>query len=161
MILKKTLFACIAAICPAIALAQTEQKFELDVKDFTQLSVEDGINVVYTSDDEAAGKVSFTTTKEIADKIIFENNGKGKLTIQKAFHDEGDMTTGLPTINVSSRFLKHVSNSGDSTVRVVGIRPTMEIKAVVIGNGRLVVRDIDCSKSSCESSRARITPVTP
>lgn len=146
MILKKTLFACIAAICPAIALAQTEQKFELDVKDFTQLSVEDGINVVYTSDDEAAGKVSFTTTKEIADKIIFENNGKGKLTIQKAFLDEGDMTTGLPTINVSSRFLKHVSNSGDSTVRVLGIRPTMEIKAVVIGNGRLVVRDIDCSK---------------
>lgn len=143
---KKTLTAFMAAMASLVGFAQTEQNFELDVKDFTQLSVEDGLNVVYTSNDDAAGKVSFTTTKDIADKIIFENNGKGKLTIQKAFHEENEMCEGLPTIKVSSRFLKSVTNSGDSTVRVTGVRPTMEIKATVIGNGRLVVRDIDCSK---------------
>lgn len=148
MNLKHTLFGFLAVCAPISMVAQNEQHFELDVKDFTQLSVEDGFNVVYTSDDAAAGKVSFTTSKAIADKIIFENNGKGKLSIEKAFHEEKEMQLGLPTINVSSRFLKSVTNSGDSTVRVQSIRPTMEIKATVIGNGRLVVRDIDCQKFS-------------
>ena len=126
---------------------RAEQHFELDVKDFTQLNVVDGINVVYTGDETSEGKASFTTTREIADKIMFENNGKGKLTIQKSFtDDETVISEGLPTINVSSKFLKSVTNSGDSTVKVLNLRPNIEFKASVIGNGRLVVRDIDCSK---------------
>ena len=54
----------------------------------------------------------------------------------------------LPTIKVYSRFLKSITNNGDSTVRALEVRPTMEMNATVVGNGRLVVRDVDCSKFS-------------
>lgn len=121
-------------------------KYELNVKDFSQLIVDDGFNVEYRSSDELAGMAVFETTKKIADKIIFENNNKGKLVIQKAFHEEGEMVSELPTITVYSRFLKEVKNNGDSTLRVLSVRPTMDFKATVIGNGRMVVRGIDCSK---------------
>lgn len=142
--------AALAAVCGVVcvsgASSETVSKYELNVKDFSQLIVDDGFNVEYKSDDDLAGLAVFETTKHIADKIIFENNNKGKLLIQKAFHDENDMKDGLPTITIYSRFLKEVKNNGDSTVRVLSVRPTMELKATVMGNGRLVIRGIDCSK---------------
>lgn len=124
------------------------QKFELDVKDFSQLVVDDGLNVEYHSNDDMAGKAVFSAPKSIADKILFENNGKGKLLIQKSFHEETELVSDLPTIKVYSRFLKSITNNGDSTVRALEVRPTMEMNATVVGNGRLVVRDVDCSKFS-------------
>jgi len=120
--------------------------YELDVKDFSQLIVDDGLNVEYKTSEELAGKAYFSTTKDIADKILFENNNKGKLVIQKAFHEEDELVEGLPIITVYSRFLKEVKNNGDSTVRVLSVLPILEFKATVVGNGRLVVRDVNCSK---------------
>lgn len=123
----------------------TVKKYELKVNDFTYLDVEDGYNVDYRCSEDSAGMAVFETTPQIADAIIFENK-KGKLTIQKPFHGDGELSEGLPTIHVYSRFLKQVENCGDSTVRVLSLRPTMEVKAFVIGNGRLVVRDVECAK---------------
>lgn len=137
---------CGMACCEAWAASGAVSKYELNVKDFSQLVVDDGINVEYKSSDEMAGMAVFETTKRVADKIIFDNNNKGRLMIQKAFHEDGKMQDGLPTITVYSRFLKEVKNNGDSTLRVLSMRPTMEFKATVVGNGRVVVRDIDCSK---------------
>lgn len=146
----KKVVAVIAVVCgmncTMASAADAFSKYELNVKDFTQLVVDDGFNVEYKSNDELAGMAMFETSKKIADKIIFENNGKGKLVIQKVFHDDGDLQKGLPTITVYSRFLKEIKNNGDSTVRVLSVRPTMEFKATVMGNGRLVVRGLDCSK---------------
>lgn len=121
------------------------KRYELKVNDFTSLDVEDGYNVDYRCSEDSAGMAVYETTPRIADAIIFENN-KGKLTIQKPFHGEGELSEGLPTIRVYSRFLKEVRNCGDSTVRVLTLRPTMEVKAFVVGNGRLVVRDVECAK---------------
>lgn len=125
---------------------EPEKHYNLKVGDFSQLIVDDGFNVEYISDNDKSGTAEFDTTDKIADKIIFENNQKGKLTIQKAFYEGDEMRFGLPTITVYSRFLKEIKNCGDSTVRALDIRPTMEFKATVIGNGRLAVRGIDCSK---------------
>ena len=131
----------ITSIMTAIGLLATlalhgataiEKKYELKVNDFTHLDVEDGYNVDYRCSEDSAGMAVFVTTQQIADAIIFENR-KGKLTIQKPFHGEGELTEGLPTIRVYSRFLKQVENCGDSTVRVLALRPTMEVKAFVIG----------------------------
>lgn len=142
------LTAAVMTLCSALAAGAataTVKKYELKVNDFTYLDVEDGYNVDYRCSEDSAGMAVFETTKEIADAIIFENR-KGKLTIQKPFHGEGELSIGLPTIRVYSRFLKQVENCGDSTVRVLAMRPTMEVKAFVIGNGRLVVRNVECSK---------------
>lgn len=120
--------------------------YDLNVGEFSQLEVVDGFNVEYRSDNDKAGMAEFSTTPDVADKIIFENNKKGKLSIKKAFYEGDDMKVGLPTITVYSKFVKDIRNCGDSTVRALDVRPTIEIKASVVGNGRLVLRDIDCSK---------------
>lgn len=147
----KMFVAAIAVVCGMVcgttsAANDAVSKYELNVKDFSQLIVDDSFNVEYKSSDELAGMAVFETSKKIADKIIFQNNNKGKLVIQKAFYEDDDLKLNLPTITVYSRFLKEVKNNGDSTVRVLSVRPTMELKAMVVGNGRLVVRGVDCSK---------------
>lgn len=136
---------CVLAAAMQCAKAGDVADYELNVKDFSQLIVDDGFNVEYKSSDDLAGMATFRASKAVADKIIFENN-KGKLKIQKAFHEDGELVEGLPVITVYSRFLKEIKNNGDSTVRVLSVRPTLEMKATVVGNGRLVLRDVNCSK---------------
>ncbi|MBD5224572.1 MAG: hypothetical protein HDS68_01220 [Bacteroidales bacterium] len=150
-IVKKLVATLIVFIFAASAPTATgaddvRKRYELKVGDFTKLDVEDSFNVEYRCSHDSAGLAVYTTVPSLADKIIFENNNKGKLKIEKPFRQDGQLDEGLPTITVYSRFLKEVSNGGDSTVRVVNIRPTMEIKATVIGNGRVILRDLECSK---------------
>lgn len=145
LIIAITVFMALLGGIAAGAATKTVKHYELKVNDFTHLDVEDGFNVDYRCSEDSAGMAVFETTQQIADCIMFENN-KGKLTIQKPFHGEGELSHGLPVIKVYSRFLKQVENGGDSTVRVLAMRPTMEVKAFVIGNGRLVVRNAECAK---------------
>jgi hypothetical protein len=140
--------AAIALVGAAVeAKADTTSRYELNVNDFTQLVV-DGVNVDYKSSNDSAGIAVFYADKNAASQIIFENNNKGKLKIQTSFQDQDTATTSLPVITVYSRFLKDVTNNSDSTVRVLAPRPTMELKASTIGNGRIVLRDIESSKFS-------------
>lgn len=145
-ILKFTIALAAMMAATVMATAATLKRYEVKVGDFTQLDVEDGFNVDYKCSHDSAGLAVFHTTPALADKIIFENNNKGKLSVEKPFYNEEKPIEGLPTITVYSRFLKEVRNSGDSIVRVVSIRPTMEVKATLIGNGRLVVHNLECSK---------------
>lgn len=142
------LFMFAAIIVPVLCHAQDVKRYELEVKDFTCLDVVDGFNVVYHTSNDTIGVAMFETTTLIADKILFENNNKGKLSIKKGFYEEGQLPDGLPEIHVYSRFLKEVRNSADSLIRLASFRPTMEFKATIIGNGRIVARGINCSKFS-------------
>lgn len=144
--MKVTLTAIVMVFVSHLAMGVNLKRYEIKVGDFTQLDVENGFNVDYKCSHDSAGMAVFTTSPELADKIIFENNNKGKLSVEKPFDTTGTPVEGLPLITVYSRFLKEVRNSGDSTVRVINIRPTMEVKATVIGNGRLIVRGLECSK---------------
>lgn len=144
---KILLSLCALAAClTAAADDGLLSRYELSVGDFTELSVVDGLNVCYKCDPDSAGIIVFETTASIADQILFENNKKGKLSIEKQFHTENELVWGLPEITVYSRFLTSVTNSGDSTVKVLTVKPTINFKAAVIGNGRLIVSDIDCVK---------------
>lgn len=127
-------------------MADTVSRYDLKVGDFTDLNVIDGLNVIYKCSEDSAGTAVFETTKAIASQIIFENNNKGKLKIEKQFHDENELRLGLPVITVYSKFLNSVQNSGDSTVVVEQFLPTAKFNATVMGNGTLIVRGIDCSK---------------
>ncbi len=144
----RSLFLFFSFIAAFLCSAQDLKHYELDVKDFNNLDVVDGFNVVYHTSNDTIGVAMFETIPLIADKILFENNNKGKLSIKKGFYEEGQLPDGLPVIHVYSRFLKEVRNSADSLVRIASFRPTMEFKATVIGNGRIVARGINCSKFS-------------
>lgn len=126
-----------ATLCRA---SEVKSCYTLDVHDFTQLKVDNSINVDYVCNPDSAGMATFDTTDALASLLIFSNNNKGVLTIE--LNTDGYKYHGLPTIRVYSSFLTKIENSGDSLVRVLSVAPCPEFSATLIGNGRLSVHDI-------------------
>jgi hypothetical protein len=118
-------------------------KYELNVSDFTELKVINGVNVDYYSNPDSVGMAVFDATKKQASAILFSNK-KGALSIE--LNDDLTADEAIPTVRVYSRFLSKVENSSDSTVRVMSVAPTARLQAKVIGNGRVVVHDIDANE---------------
>lgn len=130
------------------AVAQEEVKpreYVLKVGDFSELAVESSLAVVYKASADSAGMVKFSTVPSLVDKLIFENNHKGKLTVESAFSPDS-IRAELPVITVYSKMLGSVRNAGDSTVRIASPIRVPEFSAVVIGNGRIIANDVDCTK---------------
>ncbi len=122
------------------AHAAPVSRYELNVGDFTQLKVTNSINVDYRCNTDSAGIAVFYATPDHASAIIFSNN-KNRLEVQLSA--DAASLQGKPTIVVYSRFITKVENSGDSTVRVLSSISGPSFKARLVGNGHLVVRDID------------------
>lgn len=133
-----------AASVAFAAIAVDPNRYELDVKDFSELKVTDGINVDYRCNPDSAGKAVFTAAADVASHILFVPN-KNKLEIQLS-DDINPQYVKLPSITVYSNYLTVAENSGDSTLRVLTVAPGPKFKARVIGNGRMVVRDIKASQ---------------
>ncbi|MCD8393934.1 MAG: DUF2807 domain-containing protein [Bacteroidales bacterium] len=133
----------ILALSLAYASADELVRYQMDVNDFTELRVTNGLNVDYKYVPDSVGKAVFTTTPELA-SVIMLNANKEKLELQIA--TEGTDFRDLPTITVYSSFLTRVVNSGDSLVRVVSVSPCPKFEAKVIGNGRIVARDLRSNK---------------
>lgn len=147
----------IALEATAAATAQSTQRYELKVNDFTELRVDNHIPVDYRCDPDSAGYAVFNATDAQADWVIFDNNGRGKLSIQT----DNDYQPGqaMPHITVYSASLKKVVNSGDSLVRVFNLPSCDKFKAVLIGNGRLSVPQIEAAKveASIHSGNGQLT----
>ncbi len=145
---KKQFLILFVALHAAMScvLAEETHRYELKVGDFTRLVVDDGINVEYNCSEDSAGMAVYETSRSVADQLIFDFSKKDRLLIQKQFHGEGELLEGLPVVKVYSKFLNQAQNNGDSTVIVSSVAACPEFKATVIGNGRLVVKDIHCSK---------------
>lgn len=139
--MKKTFLAIILlAITANFAIAQPLSRYELDVKDFTELKVFDGVNVNYVCNPDSVGRAVFIATDELASALMF-NNTKGRLEIQVA--SKNVKYENLPTVTVYSKFLTKAENNGDSTVRVLSVSSCPNFKARLIGNGRLIVKNLD------------------
>lgn len=141
---KICLFVIMLAVSVAVRSYAAElTRYELDVNDFSELKVIEGLNVDYKCVPDSAGKAVFTTTPDLASVLMLSNN-KGKLEMQ--ISTDGIDYKDLPVITVYSNFLTRVENSGDSTVRVLSVAPGPQFKAKVIGNGRLVVRNVNATQ---------------
>lgn len=121
--------------------AQDVQHHVVNVGDFTHLVVDHAINVEYKSSADSAGLAVFDARPEMVNTVMFSNNGKGKMTVK--IDTEGVVGWQLPTVTIYSRHLFTVENKGDSTVRVLKVSTANKFKAVLEGNGRLSVRNID------------------
>lgn len=144
--MKKFLFAALMLLFAGSLYsldAQIVKKYALDVKEFHELEVVDGINVDYECNPEKAGQVEFETTPGLAPNILFEPSN-GKLAIKLTTSDYP--YRNLPTVRVYSSYLSKVENSSDSTVRVLGAAGMPVFNAKVIGNGRLVVRNVKATE---------------
>ena len=97
-----------------------------------------------------------TVTKHIVSQIDTRQHSEYSKRIDNPAHPPRPGIIGCLTLvfhqlhtdksGLYSRFLTEVRNSGDSTLVVNSPKSTVKFKAEVIGNGRIVVRDIDCSK---------------
>lgn len=143
----RRLFGLLMLTLLALPLAKAQEggrEYEIKVGDFSELAVESSLNVVYKASADSAGIVKFTTVPSLVDQLIFENN-KGKLTVETAFGPDS-VRAELPLITVYSKALGSVRNAGDSTVRIASMVPVPDFKVVVIGNGRIIANNIDCTK---------------
>ena len=142
--MKSIVIAAMALLASGVtAVAAEATKYVMDVADFTELKVINGINVDYYSNPDSVGKAVFYATKDQASSILLTNK-KGKLVVELGA--DVASSVGLPTVRVYSRFLSKVENSSDSLVRVVRMAPTARFQAKLIGNGRIVVREVDANE---------------
>jgi len=137
---KSIVIAITAMLGISSASAEGLKRYNINVKDFHELRVIEGLKVNYVCNDDSAGIASFVTEPELASVLMFTNN-KNRLDIQ--ISTDGIDYDNLPAITVYSRFLTKVENSGDSLVRVLSLKPTPKFQARLIGNGRLAIHGID------------------
>lgn len=155
--MKRTLFALISLFALGLAaLAAEPQRYCLDVKDFAELKIIDGLNVEWRSHPDSVGLVTFTTTPDIVPNIMLQNNKK-TLKIQLA--DTDFPLRHLPKITVYSSFLSKAENSGDSTLTVVNPPASAELKLRVVGNGTLTATGIHATtvEAKIDTGRGQIT----
>lgn len=139
----RLLFSFLAGLVAVFqCAAQNLQHHVVEIGDFTQLVVSNGINVDYSSVADSAGLAVFDAPVALTNYIQFKNNGKGKLEIEIELNEDNQYPRDLPTLKIYSRFLTSIENSADSTVRAISVNAGPKFKAVLIGNGRLSLKDL-------------------
>ena len=141
----KIISSILLLVCCISATAANLVKYELKVNEFHELKVVDGINVVYSCNPDSAGLAVFTCPWDEAAAFIFNNpKGKGVLSMQLSTESIG--RKNMPVVYVYSTFLTKVENSGDSLVKVLNVAKGPKFSAQLIGNGRLVVKDVKATE---------------
>lgn len=155
--MKHIFITLLTLAAPIIGMGQSTQRYELKVNDFKELRVDNDIAVDYYCNPDSAGYAVFTATDAQSGWVLFDNNGRGKLSVQT----DTDYPAGekLPRIRVYSSSLEKVVNSGDSLVKVYNLPAADKFKAVLIGNGRLSVPGVEAStvEASIHSGNGQLT----
>lgn len=147
------IFTAILAFFAAFAInAQKIGHYVVKLNDFSQLKVIDGININYVSSVDSAGMAVFDAPDNIAPLIVF-TPGKDKLTIQ--YDVRNQKYKDMPTVTVYSKFLTSVENHTDSTIRILKLNSGPEFKAKVMGNGKIIAKDLILNKLSANITTGR------
>lgn len=140
MMRKLMIALCAMALIATSAGAQEQNKIELNVGDFTTLHVNNSINVVYRASEEKAGTAVFHAPNSMANIFIFNNDSKGKLSIQLTDYN---FNKNVPTITVYSSSLQEVVNQSDSTVTIDTIPQMPVFKAKTSNNGTIIIHGLN------------------
>lgn len=114
--------------------------YRLNVENFVELTVVDGVNVDYRVNTDSIGYAVFTCDASMASNISFSNKNE-HLTI-RTNADEYDIPN-IPLVTAYSAALHKVENTGDSLVRVFNPAKVESFKAKQIGNGNIEVYNIN------------------
>jgi hypothetical protein len=150
-VIKQSFISLICVLASAVGMttfAADYNRYELNVGDFSVLSVQDNVNVIYKCSEDSAGIAVYNATPELADRLLFDFSKKGKLIVQTQFHEDNTTDFEVPEVTVYSKFLTRVQNSGDSTVRVVSVAACPKFEATVVGNGNIVIKEIHATEFS-------------
>ncbi|MDE7427122.1 MAG: DUF2807 domain-containing protein [Muribaculaceae bacterium] len=131
----------ISAIALCAGMICRADDYSINVGDFSKLKLVGKVNVTYTPSATEHGVVKFTCDKEVASKIMCQNT-KNTLRIEV---DVLTLPQGckLPDLTVYSSNLEYAENSSDSTLTVTGIIPGSRFQGKLIGNGTMILNNID------------------
>ena len=80
--MKHIFITLLTLAAPIIGMGQSTQRYELKVNDFKELRVDNDIAVDYYCNPDSAGYAVFTATDAQSGWVLFDNNGRGKLSVQ-------------------------------------------------------------------------------
>lgn len=142
----KNIFTLVAALLLTLG-AFAQETYRLNIGEFSRLKVTDAINVDYRQSSDSAGQVVFQASPAMASQIAFTPSGD-ELKIH--FTSDSRPQGVVPTVTVYSTFLTQVTNTSDSTVRVMTVTPCPQFSARQEGNGRVVVRNVQATRVSAK-----------
>ena len=142
--MKKTSLLLLTAFMAASTAANAET-YKIPVGEFSEMVLNDKLNVVYSTNPDSVGLVAFDTKPEYVSHIMTECN-KGKLKIQ--ISPEAQDIKDLPTIYVYSTFLSKVENWRDGIVTIKEIKPASKITLSTQGNGTITANGLDATSVS-------------
>lgn len=141
--MKKVFLFLILSFLTLTLRAETLGDYRLNIGDFTELKVLDGINVDYVCSPDSAGFAVFRCGPSVASSLIFDRNNT-RLTMR--ISTENPPSGPLPTVRIYSRYLIKAENNSDSTLRVLSVAQGPKFEGIVEGNGTLVVRSVTANE---------------
>lgn len=141
-LMKRLLTTALLITALGAAIAQTAD-YKLNVQNFCELTVVDGVGVDYYCRPDSAGWVVFSCAPETASHIMFSNKAE-HLTIQTDA-DEAPIP-GVPRVKVYSAALRKAENSGDSLMRIYVNEPVRDFKVRQIGNGDIEIYGVQAER---------------
>lgn len=124
-----------------LAFAANAETFRIPVGEFSELVVNDDINVVYSANPDSVGLVVFETRNEYAHFILTDCN-KGRLRIEVSSDAVG---IKMPTVYVYSSFISRVENNKNGKITVAEVKPTAKFTAELQGNGSITVNGLEAT----------------
>ena len=127
------------------ALQVSAKDFTLPVGQFSKLSVDDNVNVVYMGADGSASRVTYNGDQKYARAFIITHKGnKLRIQVETMYVDDPE----LPTLYVYSDFLESASLSAESTLTLKSVAPGSELDLSLMGNGAINAEKIRATKVS-------------
>ena len=125
------------------ALQMNAKQFTLPVGQFSKISVDDNVNVVYVGADGSPSRVVYDGDSKFAKAFIITHKGnKLRIQVETMFVDDPE----LPTLYVYSDFLENASLSAESTLTLKSVAPGSNLDMSVMGNGSIVAENIRATK---------------
>ena len=126
------------------ALQMSAKQFTLPVGQFSKISVDDNVNVVYVGADGSPSRVTYEGDQKYAKAFIITHKGnKLRIQVETLYVDDPE----LPTLYVYSDFLESASLASESTLTLKSVAPGSKLDLSVMGNGSIVAEKIRATKT--------------
>lgn len=124
-------------------LQMSAKQFTLPVGQFSKISVDDNVNVVYVGADGSPSRVTYEGDQKYSKAFIITHKGnKLRIQVETLFVDDPE----LPTLYVYSDFLENASLSAESTLTLKSVAPGSKLDLSVMGNGSINTENIRATK---------------
>lgn len=118
---------------------------EYEVGPFDRIAVRGDFNVVYSANQDSIGYARFESDTDLTSALEVSNNN-GRLQIKENLSDKH--AKPFPTIYVYSDYIVGVENEGDGNLEADLKMKSPAFSAKLIGNGKIVCRNVNATKVS-------------